>query len=194
MEAVVGDESCFQGAGERADIDGLRIKPGERREDHVADGFAGRAAVDETRTGEEGLGCGDGDWREPPDLEVGAVGQIDFAVAMFPGGLGDGLQLGQRIGAAAGADAHEPAVTRLHGREGARAPSTNLGTNLFTDLATKLGGLSAHWAACAIKGERSLRRGCHRPRAMASSNRIRKASKAAGFCVRMKAATSALPR
>ena len=166
-----GQVACGQ---RRRQIGGQRIGHGicKGRDQDVAARLGGDVRVDQPvraqRRDQGRMGCG----RHPAQLQVGAARQLDHAVAMGLGGIGDGLGLGRVQTSAGGADAHHPAVARLHRLQRTGAPAAD------------------HDSPAMIE----LRRVTHRPASCSRWNRSRIAARAAGFASCMKATISRRPR
>ena len=105
-------------------------------------------------------------------LQVGAARQLDQAVAMGLGGIGDGLGLGCVQTPAGGADTYHPPVAGLHRLQRAGAPAAD------------------HDSPAMIE----FRRVTHRPASCSRWNRSRIAAKAAGLACSMKSTISGRPK
>ena len=113
-----------------------------------------------------------GHGRDAAQLQVGATGQLDHAVAISLGGIGDGLGLGRVKTPAGGADAYHPPVAGLHRLQRAGAPAAD------------------HDSPAMIE----FRRVTHRPASCSRWNRSRIAARAAGLACSMKSTISGRPK
>ncbi len=178
--------------GNLANIRPLRIKPAQRIGDDVAHCFRSGLGIDKAG-GIECCQClrvciG----RDAAQLQITAIGQIDFARTEALRCLGNGKKRRHRVRTCRRSDPEQQSVTRLHRPQRSRTPAFAQMSGCDHSAASRDEGSLADgsFAAAAM----SLRRGCQRPRATASSNRLRIASIASGFSRAMNSATTGSPR
>ncbi|VVC54705.1 hypothetical protein RHAL1_01604 [Beijerinckiaceae bacterium RH AL1] len=175
------DEPRLERGDERADV-GPVVQSGERARHHVAHGLGRGFAIDEAERPQRVDQRRQRGVAHAAHLQVGARREVELAVAVAGGEVGDRPRGRGGQDAAGRPHAHDQPVCRRHGLQHARAPA--------------LSQVAAHVAASmsARTAASELRRLVHRPRVAASRKRAAMARAASGFACWRKSRTSASPQ
>ena len=191
-EALLRNDCVLELGGNLANIRPLRIKPTQRVDDDVAHCFRTGLGIDKAGGIERRQRLRVCLGRDAAQLQITAIGQIDFARTEALRCLGNGKKRRHGVRTRRRSDAEQQSVTRPHRPQRSRTPAfAQMGGCDHSAASRGEGGLTDESCAGA---EMSLRRGCQRPRATASSNRLRIASIASGFSRAINAATTGSPR